>query len=91
MISALPGCRINSVLVAAELCLTAFKQYGELCQVRSGPGLVQVWFRLQLQLKFISLELDSEVGRLVSLFILTTIKMNNNDHYLTLTIIGKVV
>ena len=30
---------------------------------RSGPGLVQVWFSLQL--KFNSFELDSEVGRLV--------------------------
>ena len=30
---------------------------------RSGPGLVQVWFSLQL--KFSSSELDSEVGRLV--------------------------
>ena len=29
----------------------------------SGPGLVQVWFRLHL--KFNSLELDSEVGQLV--------------------------
>ena len=32
-------------------------------QGRSGSGLVQVWFRLQL--KFHSLELDSEVGRVV--------------------------
>ena len=33
-------------------------------QVRSGPGLVQGWFSLQL--KFNSSELDSEVGRLVT-------------------------
>ena len=33
-------------------------------QVRSRSGLVQVWFNLQL--KFSSLELDSEVGRLVN-------------------------
>ena len=32
-------------------------------QVWSRTGLVQVWFRLQL--KFNSLELDSEVGQLV--------------------------
>ena len=32
-------------------------------QVRSRSGLVKVWLRLQLKLK--SLELDSEVGRLV--------------------------
>ena len=32
-------------------------------QVRSGPGLVQVWFSLKL--KFNSFGLDSEVGRLV--------------------------
>ena len=44
-------------------------------QVRSGPGqvwsrldLVQVWFRLQL--KFNSIELESEVGRLVILRVL---------------------
>ena len=33
-------------------------------QLRSRSGLVQVWFSLEL--KFNSLELDSEVGRLVS-------------------------
>ena len=34
-------------------------------QVRSKSGLVQVWFSLQT--KFNSFELDSEVGRLVSI------------------------
>ena len=34
-------------------------------QVRSMSGLVQVWFSIEL--KFNSFELDSEVGRLVSL------------------------
>ena len=34
-------------------------------QVRSRSGLVQVWFSFQV--KFNSLELDSEVGRLVNL------------------------
>ena len=28
---------------------------------------------------------------IISLFILMTIKMNNNDHYLTMPILGKVV
>ena len=32
-------------------------------QLRSGSGLVQVWFSIEL--KFNSFELDSEVGRLV--------------------------
>ena len=36
-------------------------------QVRSRSGLVQVWFSLQP--KFNSIELDSEVGRLVPLSI----------------------
>ena len=37
MISALPGCRINGVLVVLvqqQLCLTAAKLNGELCQVK---------------------------------------------------------
>ena len=28
---------------------------------------------------------------IISLFILMTIKINNNDHYLTMTVLGKVV
>ena len=36
-------------------------------QVRSKSGLVQVWFSLQLKVS--SLELDSEVGRLVMKYI----------------------
>ena len=44
-----------------------FKQDLELLsssgQLRSGSGLVQVWFSIEL--KFNSFELDSEVGRLV--------------------------
>ena len=36
-------------------------------QGMSGPGLVQVWIRLDL--KFNSLELDSEVGRLICIFV----------------------
>ena len=39
-------------------------------QVRSGPGLVQVWFSIEL--KFNSFELDSVVGRLVFHQILTS-------------------
>ena len=39
---------------------------GTCCHVKLRSGLVQVWFRLEL--RFNSLELDSEVGRLVSFF-----------------------
>ena len=42
---------------------------------RSGPGLVQVWFWLQL--KFYSFELDSEVGRLVVIYNLLHLRTFN--------------
>ena len=56
-----------------------------MCQVRSGQlrsrsGLVQVWFSLEL--KFNSLELDSEVGQLVSSAVIVPPTTRNVDIFL---------